>query len=56
MARNERKIAAELRENLAKADRKEPAKEHEHANTAKQHSQSADQHSDQAQSNSQQRK
>ena len=46
MARDEHDIAVELRENVAKAHRKDPTKEHEQANTAKQHSQT--QHSDQA--------
>jgi len=41
MARDEHNIAAELRENVAKAHRKDPAKGHEHANTAKQQSQTA---------------
>jgi len=54
MARDEHDIAVELRENVAKAHRKDPTKEHEQANTAKQHSQT--QHSDQAHSKSQQQK
>src|ERR1700749_127974 len=33
--RDEHNIAAELRENVAKAHRKDPAKEHEHAKIAK---------------------
>ena len=56
MARDEHDIAVELRENVAKAHRKDPAKGHEHANTAKQQSQTAHQHSDQAHSKGQQQK
>jgi hypothetical protein len=56
MARDEHNIAAELRENVAKAHRKDPAKGHEHANTSKQQSQTAHQHSDQAHSKGQQQK